>query len=105
MCGRLNKALQGTRDAAQSWEYEYNKFMVDDLGFKRGLCSPCIFYHAGRQLYSSIHGDDLTTAGKKRDMDWFEGALEDGYELTKGGRLGPGAKVSKQGVILNRIIR
>ena len=23
MCGRLNKAMYGTRDAAQNWEYEY----------------------------------------------------------------------------------
>ena len=43
MCSKLNKALQGTRDAAQCWEYEYNKFMVDELGFARGICSPCMF--------------------------------------------------------------
>lgn len=24
ICGRLNRAMQGTRDAAQCWEYEYN---------------------------------------------------------------------------------
>ena len=40
MWGELNKALQGTRNAAQCWEYEYNTFMADELGFKRGMCSP-----------------------------------------------------------------
>ena len=25
MCGKLNKALQGTIDAAQCWEYEYTR--------------------------------------------------------------------------------
>ena len=40
-----------------------------------------------------------------KQLDWFESALSEYYELTKGGRLGPGAEDAKQGVILNRIIR
>ena len=44
MYGRLNKALQGIRDAGQCWEYEYNKLMRE-AGFSRGICSPCVFYH------------------------------------------------------------
>ena len=33
VCGRLNKSLYGTRDAAQNWEHAY----------KSGVASPCIF--------------------------------------------------------------
>ena len=33
MCGRLLKAMYGTRDAAQNWEYAYAEFM-EDIGFK-----------------------------------------------------------------------
>ena len=34
MCGMLVKAMYGTRDAPQNWEYEYADFMTG-LGFKR----------------------------------------------------------------------
>lgn len=29
MCGKLNKALQGTRDAAQCWEQEYSTVLTN----------------------------------------------------------------------------
>ena len=34
MCGRLNKSMYGTRDAAQNWEYEYSGFL-EGIGFTR----------------------------------------------------------------------
>jgi len=43
-CGRLIKAMYGTRDAAQSWEFEYVEFM-EGIGFRRGQSPPCIFWH------------------------------------------------------------
>ena len=75
------------------------------MGFTQGLACPCIFHHSERELYSTIHGDDFTTTSSKVNLDWFEAALAEYYELTKGGRLGPGSGDSKVGVILNRIIR
>ena len=68
MCGKLNKALQGTRDAAQCWEYEYSQFMKD-IGFVRGICSPCMFHHSDRNIRSVIHGDDFTMLGYDKDLD------------------------------------
>ena len=59
-CGRLNKAVYGTRDAAQNWEVEYNKFLAD-IGFKRGISSPCTFYHEERNLRLVVHGDDFVS--------------------------------------------
>ena len=76
-----------------------------ELGFTQGRACPCIFLHANRQLYSTIHDDDLTTAGCKQDLDWCEAALSGHYGITKGCRLGPGKADSKQGLILNRVIR
>ena len=38
-CGRLKKAMYGTRDAAQNWEYAYVAFM-EKIGFNRGAASP-----------------------------------------------------------------
>ena len=43
MCGRLRKALYGTRDAAQNWEYAYVDFLIEQ-GVASGLATPCIFY-------------------------------------------------------------
>ena len=45
MCGRLDKAMYGTRDAAQNWEFEYCGTM-ESIGFNVGKASPCVFYHA-----------------------------------------------------------
>ena len=75
------------------------------LGFVQGLASPCMFYHPQRRLIASVHGDDFTTAGAKVHLDWFENQLEVVYELSKGGRLGPGPGDDKEGLILNRVVR
>ena len=48
MCGKLDKSMYGTRDAAQNWEEEYSEFMLS-IGFRRGLASPCVFYHQASQ--------------------------------------------------------
>ena len=59
MCGKLNKAMYGTRDAAQNWENAYAEFM-ESIGFSKGKASPCIFWHPGRNLRCVVHGDDFT---------------------------------------------
>ena len=43
MCGRLDKSLYGTRDAAQNWEAAYTEFMLG-IGFDVGAASPCTFF-------------------------------------------------------------
>ena len=47
MRGRLMKAMYGTRDAAQNWEFEYCEFM-QILGLMIGKASPCVFYRQGQ---------------------------------------------------------
>jgi hypothetical protein len=47
-CGRLIKAMYGTRDAAQNWECEYVEFM-EGIGFRRGQSTPCAFWHEERR--------------------------------------------------------
>ena len=51
-CGVLKKTMYGTRDAAQNWEMEYTKMMIN-AGFVRGWYSACIFYHGERNEQSS----------------------------------------------------
>ena len=75
------------------------------MGFERGASSACVFWHKEKQLISSVHGDDFTTAGPKSALDWFRSELEKRYELKEGARLGPAPEDDKEGRVLNRVIR
>jgi len=49
MCGKLVKAMYGTRDAAQNWEMAYTEFLMD-IGFVASKVNPCVFFHPDKQL-------------------------------------------------------
>ena len=53
----------------------------------------------------SVHGDDFTSAGPRLALDWLESELAKRYELTKGGRLGPGAAETNEARVIIRIVR
>ena len=104
MCGLLLEHMYGTQATADGWQQEYAGYMRE-LGFKQGAASPCVFVHPERHVATSVHGDDFTSCGAKRGLDWFEDALEARYELKRGGRLGPGASDAKEITVLNRVLR
>ena len=104
-CAKLVRHMYGTRSAADGWQEEYSSFLVETLDFEQGMSSPCLFSHPSRQLVCSVHGDDFTTTGAKCDLDWFEGMIQEHYECTVQGRLGPGPDDAKEGIVLNRIVR
>ena len=54
MCGKLIKSMYGTRDAAHNWEIEYSGFM-EEVGFMRGIASPCVFCHSDRDIRVVVH--------------------------------------------------
>ena len=56
MCGKLVKALYGTRDAAQNWEHAYIEFL-ETVGFRAGIASPCVFFHEDRGIRLVVHGE------------------------------------------------
>ena len=95
MCGKLKKAMYGTRDGAQNWEDEYMRFMRD-LGFISGSSTPCVFHHPGRNLRAVVHGDDFTILGHEQELDWFRDRIKKKYEAKIGGRLGPESKDHKK---------
>jgi hypothetical protein len=102
-CGKLLKAMYGTRDAAQNWEMEYVEFM-ESIGFVRGRSTPCAFWHSGRQLRAVIHGDDFTILGNEVELDWFRDKVQSKFEVKIRGRLGPEESDDKSIRILNRIV-
>ena len=103
LCGRLNKAMYGCRDAAQCWEMEITDFFTS-CGFTPGVGSPVLFVNLVRDLRVSIHGDDITALGRDSDLLWLKEALETRYELKYGGMLGPDSGDVQDATILNRLI-
>ena len=69
MCALIKKSLYGTRDALQNWEYEYSGYHVEKMGFRRGVSSPCTFYHEERDLRVMVHGDDFTVLGTDEQLN------------------------------------
>ena len=103
MCGKLIKALYGTRDAAQCWEREYVKFMTR-IGFVCGKSSPCIFWHAEKGIRAVVHGDDFTIMGQRDELDWFRAEMRKSFTIKVKARLGPDERGELATRILNRIV-
>ena len=103
MCGKLVKAMYGTRDAASSWERAYTDFMIK-CGFDVGRISPCLFWHPSKELIVEIHGDDFTNIGSEEHLEWFKLEISKTFEFKHKARLGPDQGDDKSVRILNRII-
>ena len=104
MCGQLLRHMYGTRMAADGWQEEYSTLLVR-LGFKQGAACPNVFRHPERDIVCSVHGDDFTSSGPAKALDWFEQSIAKEYEVTIGPRLGPGPADAKEGRALDRVIR
>ena len=78
--GHLRMSLYGTRDAAMNWQEEVAREMRK-LGFQRGRYNPCLYYHAGRNLKTFLHGDDFATVGDREGVKWLKEALEKRFEI------------------------
>ena len=68
-CGRLLKALYGTRVAVRCWEQE-QKRMLKSFGLRRRSTSPCAFWHKDKRLRLVVHGDDLSSSGTENALRW-----------------------------------
>ena len=95
--------MYGTQRSADGWHSEYSG-TLRGLEFAQGAASACVFRHKERRLVCSVHGDDFSVSGPCSSLDWLEAAMKNKYELTVGGRLGPGPKDDKEISVLNRII-
>ena len=101
--GQLNLSLYGTRDAAMNWGKKVTEVMKN-LGFVQGQASPCNYYHPGRQVSTTVHGDDFTSTGTEVNLKWLQAGLESAFEITTE-FLGPSRARHMQEVrILNRVI-
>ena len=102
-CGKLNKSMYGTRDASLNWENEYIRFMTG-IGFVRGLSSPCLFYHPGKDIRAVVYGDDFTLLGSEEHLNWFKAEIQLTWAIDFKARLGPDANDQKSVRLLNRVV-
>ena len=100
MLGKLRLNFYGTRDGASNWQEHLSAHMIQ-IGFKRGVGHPSVFWHEARKRMRLVHGDDYVSAGDASELVWLEGELHKAYGL-KVQKLGPGA--AAEGKVLNRIL-
>ena len=72
ICGRLLEVhVRNTRCCNEFWEDSYIDF-ARDIGFSRGVASPCVFKHKTRRLSLTVRGDDFTLLGSDEVLNLFE---------------------------------
>ena len=81
--------VYGTRDASKLWEDTYTQ-ALEHSGFTTGMANPCVSYHRARDITIVVHGDNFTALGTDADLDWYEQALQESFEIQLRGRLGEG---------------
>jgi hypothetical protein len=89
LCGRLNMALYGTRDAGQNFEFEVTE-VVTGAGCEQGISSPCVYKVKERELYFFHHGDDFFAGGPEEESQWLVKVLEKKFIVKDRGILGGG---------------
>ena len=63
-CGKLEKTMYGTLDAAERWAEHYAATLCA-AGFIRGTASPCHFYHPGKDIWVLVHGDNFVIVARQ----------------------------------------
>ena len=104
MCARLRRCLYGTRDAPARWE-EYLSTQLQQIGFTRGLASPCCYQHCSRDLRCMVHGDDFVHVGAEPDLRWIQEQMEHRFLVKVIGQLGGDPTDLPELRVLNRVLR
>ena len=70
VCGKLLRALYGSRDAGRQFELKVRSVMTL-LDFSVGLFSPCIFKSESRNLQAYVYGDNFVLKGNRESLHTF----------------------------------
>ena len=102
----LLMTLYGVRDAGQNFKFLVAEIMVE-LGFVKGVYTPCAVHPAEMQVYVVVRGDDFIVLGTRSATAWFKDGLSKRIIVKGRGVLGPNRKLGDVPEIrvLNRIIR
>ena len=86
------------------WEETYSQALLD-LGFRRGLASPCCFYNERLSVSVVIHGDEFTALGPRSGLLEYEAGLAKVFEIKMKARIGEAADCDREVRVLNRVVR
>ena len=79
-CWRLEKAMYGTRSAAQDWQHEIKRRMLS-IGYLQGKSNPCLFYNPSSEVACLVHGDDFLAAGEESALKQFKEQLAKEWKI------------------------
>eukprot|EP00971_Amphidinium_carterae_P350861 6491778-Amphidinium_carterae.2 len=103
VCGLLVTALNGVRDAAQSFEHTIHETLTQN-GLKQGAFSPCVYHSKEHRVGVMHHGDDFVAVGPRRATPKVGEALSTVFIVKDRGVLGPRAGDLKQIRVFNRTL-
>ena len=67
----LKKCLPGQRNAAMRWSDKFRS-VSEQHGFESFPGMPTIFRHVSRELFPTIHVDDILLVGSEADIQWYD---------------------------------
>ena len=76
----LERNLYAHPLAGLSWERQFEKILLKH-GWEKVSNWECLFVHREKRLFSSVHVDDITLAGKKQNLDPMWKALNREVDL------------------------
>ena len=95
--------MYGTQDASSVWQSEYSSLLVEG-GFKTGVASSVVFYHAGEDIRLLVHGDDFFVLADEEGQQYLEKLLSSRYDYRCEGAVGPEDGDGTELCMLNRTI-
>ena len=102
-CWRLEKAMYGTRSAAQDWQHEIKRRMLS-IGHLQGKSNPCLFYNPSSEVACLVHGDDFLAVGEESALKQFNEQLAKEWKK-KNTHIGEAEHLGKHMRVMNRIVR
>ena len=79
-CWRLEKAMYGTRSAAEDCQHEIKRRM-SSIGYIQGKSNPCLFYNPSSEVACLVHGDDFLAAGEESALKQFKEQLAKEWKI------------------------
>ena len=102
----LNRAMYGTKDAAQCFD-SYCERTMDKLDHNIGVFNQCLYKHLVKDVSALRHGDDFATLATWTQIAEFKEDLSEHFLVKHIGTLGPRPQLLDVCEVrfLNRVIR